>query len=112
MQAKILETVTAEYIQVPPPSDAFRFTLFKWVEGAWISTGYTSDCSVENPECEFAVFESGKYKVTCQRLNILDQTMGPVAESDPAFVGSAGRYQAPLRVSFGVTPPDDGDEPL
>lgn len=101
-QAKILETFTAEYVDVPPPSDAFRFTLFKEVEGEWISTGYVSDCSVETPECEFEIVESGKYKVRCQRLNVFDQMMGPIAESDPTYVGTAGQYQAPLKIAFGV----------
>lgn len=106
-QASIVETVKAEYFDAPPPSDAFRFTLFKFVNGDWVSTGYTSDCAVESPHCEFEIVDSGKYRVTGRRVNIVDQQMGPAAESNAVYVGSCGEYEAPFRITLGVTQPDD-----
>ena len=106
MRASIVETVKATYFDAPPPSDAFRFTLFKEIDGAWVATGYTSDCSTENPVCEMEIIEAGKYKVMCRRLNIYDYQMGPYAESDPVFV-NGGEYDAPFRLALGFVQPDD-----
>ena len=81
MRATITETVSATYFDAPPPSDAFRFSLYKQVGGGWVFTGYVSDCNVENPQTEFEIVASGKYKLICRRLNVVDQQMGPAAES-------------------------------
>lgn len=109
MRAKIEQTVKVEYFDAPPPSGAFRFTLLRKDDEFWVPQG-TSDCSVEFPQTEFEIGASGKYKVVCQRLNIIDQRIGPVAESNVVFV-NGGEYQAPLVITLGIATDDEDENP-
>lgn len=101
LKAEIALTTQESYEDVPPPTNAFRFSLFRRDDAGDFLFCDAADVSQENV-CRFVISESGEYQARCQRLNVLGHLIGSEAISPSCYIGS-GTYAAPLVLTLALS---------
>ncbi len=102
LKAELVLTTQEIYEDVPPPSNAFRFSLFRRRNAGEFVFCDAADVDVNiGSVCRFVIIESGEYQARCQRLNVLGHLIGPEAVSSSCYIGS-GTYAAPLTLTLGL----------
>lgn len=102
LKAEIAVMTSEAYEDVPPPSNTFRFSLFRRGESGEFVFCDAVDVGEGVRECRFTVTQSGEYQAHCQRLSVQGLFMGSQAVSSSCYIGS-GTYSAPLVLTLALS---------
>lgn len=112
LQATVVQTTAVEYLNEPPPSAAFRVTLFREDEDSEIGRVFVDQKDVHvGVPVTFQVTVEGAHVAVCRRLNVNGVAIGPEAESSKCWVNS-GVYAAPLVITLGLGGPESDGLPF